>query len=323
MNTPIPLGPGREFDRVRAIAGALGPAASSLGGDCALLPDGDRTLAVSTDVSVEGVHFRREWLNAEEIGWRAAAAALSDLAAVAASPLGLLAAVTTPGAATDDELVALMRGVGAAAAAVGGLVLGGDLSRGDAWSVAVTVIGRASRPLTRVGAVPGDRVWVTGSLGAARAALAQWQRGQTPDPDARRAFAHPTPRIHAGLRLAAIGAHAMLDLSDGLAGDAGHLAAASGVALGIELERLPVAPPALAEAQRSALDPARFAAEGGEDYELLVALPSQFGEREAVELTHACGVPLTLIGEARPGAGVRFALHGRELALSGFDHFRP
>ncbi|MGH7518815.1 MAG: thiamine-phosphate kinase, partial [Gemmatimonadales bacterium] len=152
-------------------------------------------------------------------------------------------------------------------------------------------------------------------------ALEAWRRGESPPLDARRAFAHPAPRIAAGVKLAELGAHAALDLSDGLGGDARHLAAASGVALEVELERLPVAPVALAEAQRSGIDAAPFAAEGGEDYEVLVALPPLFGVRDAAELTHACGVPLTAIGVVKPGAGVRFSLHGVDVPLKGFDHF--
>ncbi|HEX2451961.1 MAG TPA: thiamine-phosphate kinase [Gemmatimonadales bacterium] len=320
MSAHLALGPGREFDRIRAIAAALGPAASSLGNDCALVA-GEGLLALSTDVSVEGVHFRREWLSGEEIGWRAAAAALSDLAASAATPIGLLAAVTLPADASEADLTAVMRGVGGAAVAAGGKVLGGDLSRGAEWSIAITVVGRTARALTRAGAKTGDRVWVTGSLGAARAALSHWVRSESPPADARQAFVRPEPRIAAGLALAGLGAHAMLDLSDGLGGDARHLAAASGIALAIELERIPVAPAALAEAQRAGLDASRFAAEGGEDYELLVALPPTFGEGDAAELTRACAVPLTMIGEVRTGSGVRYSLHGAPVELGGWDHF--
>jgi thiamine-monophosphate kinase len=292
-----------------------------LGGDCALVTATSGTLALSSDTSLEGVHFRREWLSAEEIGWRAAAAALSDLAAAAAPPLGVLAAVTVPADASEEELVALMRGVGAAAAASGGVVLGGDLTRGAAWSITVTVLGRTDHPLTRAGAVPGDRVWVTGALGASRVALEHWRRGEHPPAIARQAFARPEPRIAAGVRLAELGAHAALDLSDGLGGDAHHLAAASGVALAIELERVPVAPVAVVEAQRSGIHPAHLAAEGGDDYELLVALPPVFGERDAVELTHAVGVALTVVGEVHQGSGVSFSLHGKDVSLRGWDHF--
>jgi thiamine-monophosphate kinase len=317
----LALGPGTEFDRIRAIIAALGPAGQGLGGDCALVPAGGGTLALSTDTSVEGVHFRRDWLSPEEIGWRAAAGALSDLAAAGAAPIGLLAAVTLPTSVPGDELVSVMRGVGAAASAVGGGVLGGDLSRGPSWSITITVLGRARRAVTRAGACPGDRLWVTGTLGGARAALTCLEQGAAVPDDARQAFTHPEPRIAAGLKLAELEAHAMIDLSDGLGGDARHLAAASGVALAIEIERVPVTPGARIMAERSGMPAERFAAEGGEDYELLVALPPLFGERDAAELSHQCGVPLTLIGTVHDGAGVRFSLDRKELPLHGWDHF--
>ena len=319
--TSLPLGPGAEFDRIRAIARVLGPAAGPLGGDCAVLPEeSGSSLVLSTDVSVEEVHFRRDWLHPDEIGWRSAAAALSDLAAVGAEPLGLLAAVTVPRGSPERALTELMRGVGEAVAAVGGVVLGGDLSSGAVWAVAVTVVGRAARPMSRRGARPGDGVWVTGSLGAARAALEAWRRGAEPAADARCAFAHPVPRIPAGRWLGDHGATAMLDLSDGLAGDARHLAAASDVELRLDLDRLPLAPSVRAAAGALGVAPARFAAEGGEDYELLVTLPREFARAD--ELQAACGIPLTRIGAVAAGSGVRLELGGVELTLAGFDHFR-
>jgi thiamine-monophosphate kinase len=318
----LALGPGTEFERIRAVIAALGPLGQGIGGDCALIPESSGTLALSIDSSVEGVHFRRDWLTPEEIGWRATAGALSDLAAAGAAPVGVLAAVTLPASAPGEELVALMRGVGAAAAVVGGSVLGGDLSRGPSWSITIAVIGRAVSPVTRAGARPGDRLWVTGALGGARAALTCLEQGVPVPDDTRRAFARPEPRIAAGLKLAELGAHAMIDLSDGLGGDARHLSAASEVALAIDLERVPVAAGARIVAEQSGKPAEQFVAEGGEDYELLVALPPSFGERDAVELTHACGVAMTPVGQVRTGAGARFLLHGAELELGGFDHFR-
>ncbi len=169
-----------------------------------------------------------------------------------------------------------MQGVGAAAASVGATVSGGDLSSGPAWSIAVTVIGETSRPVTRAGARPGDALWVTGALGGSRAALEAWRRGGEPQAEARRRYAHPEPRITAGRWLAQHGARAMLDLSDGLGGDAAHLAAASGVAVDIDLALLPLADGVSQEANRLGQSPMRFAAEGGEDFELLVALPPDF-----------------------------------------------
>ncbi|HKP48435.1 MAG TPA: AIR synthase related protein, partial [Gemmatimonadales bacterium] len=141
----LALGPGAEFDRIREIIQALGPQAAGLGDDCALFPSGDTFFALSTDVSVEGIHFRLDWISLEEAGWRAAAAALSDLAAEGARPLGLLAAVTMPDSAGQGDLLQMMNGVGAAAGSVGATLSGGDLSSGGAWSIAVTVIGETSR----------------------------------------------------------------------------------------------------------------------------------------------------------------------------------
>jgi thiamine-monophosphate kinase len=319
--THTSLGEGREFDRVRAIARALGHRAVGLGDDCALLPPADGLLAVSTDVSVEAVHFRLEWMSHEEVGWRAATAALSDLAAEGATPAGLLAAVVAPESATDEQLTALMSGVGAAAESVAAPVIGGDLSSGPCWSVAVTVLGWTSRPVGRNGARPGDLLWVTGTLGGARAALTAWGRGEEPSAEARAAFVRPAPRIDAGRWLAAHGAHAMIDLSDGLGGDAPHLAAGSAVSLELTLDALPIAPGVAAEARRADIVAETFAAEGGEDYELLAALPPEFGEAERLEFERECRLPLSRIGAVGTGRGVRAHLRGTPVALSGYRHF--
>jgi thiamine-monophosphate kinase len=315
------LGPGREFDRVRRIAAALGARAAGLGDDCALLAAGGGTLAASTDVSVEGVHFRLEWLSLEEIGWRAAAAALSDLAAEGAEADAVLIALSVPAAAGDDDVVAVMSGAGAAATEAGARVAGGDLSAGSGWSLAVTALGWVADPVTRAGARAGDGLWVTGRLGAPRAALEAWRRGAVPGEDARRAFARPLPRLHAGRWLARHGARAMIDLSDGLGADAAHVAAASGVAAELELDLVPVAPVAVAEAVRLGVPPEQFAAESGEEYELLVALPAGFAVEDVRAFESVCGLTLTRVGQAGEGGGVHARLGGVPVALSGFDHF--
>ena len=309
----IPLGAGPEFDRIRAIAGRLGSRAGVLGEDCALIEMGETYLALSTDLSVEGVHFRREWLSLEEIGWRATAAALSDLAAAGAAAVGVLAALTVPAAEPPATFAALMDGAGSAVSSVGGVVLGGDLSRGPLLSLTMTVVGRTVTPAHRKGARPGDGLWVTGALGGARAALLAWENGRQPAEAARVRFAHPEPRLEQGAWLVAQGARAMLDLSDGLAADARHLAAASGVSVRIDLELVPADPSVLAEARQSGENPGAFAARGGEDYELLVAMPPGF--------TGAAPFPLTRIGQVEAGSGARFLLQGAELPLGGYDHF--
>jgi thiamine-monophosphate kinase len=316
----LALGPGPEFDRIREIARVLGAQGAGLGDDCGLVREGEEFFALSTDVSVEGVHFRSEWIGPEEVGWRATAAALSDLAAEGAEPVGLLCAVTMPARAPEGQLIRLMSGAGAAAKFAGALVLGGDLSSGPAWSMTVTVVGRTRAPVTRGGAQPGDRLWVTGALGGARAALEAWRRGETPLPGARARFARPEPRIAAGRWLARHGAHAMIDLSDGLGGDAWHLAAASRVALDIDLNSVPVPPEVHDEASRLTVPVQQFAAEGGEDYELLVALPPRFDAVDA--FVRDCGIGLTRIGTVGQGSGVRFQLGGHALELHGFNHFR-
>ena len=319
------LGAGGEFDRLRAIFAALGAAGRDLGDDCALLPVGGRTLAISIDLSLEGVHFRTAWLSFREIGWRATAAALSDLAADGAQPIGVLVSVGLPGnrrgrpvngrgrgKGRRDPAAEIMRGVGAAAESVGARVLGGDLVRSARYLVDVCVLGVPARPVRRRGARTGDGLWVTGRLGGAGLALAALRTGRRLAPALRRRFAHPAPRIAAGQWLARRGARAMIDISDGLAGDAGQLAAASGVAIAIELERVPCWP---------GVAP-RAAARSGEEYELLVAMPKSFGESDARAFRRATGLPLTRIGRCASGRGLRWTDDGRPITPPpGFDQF--
>jgi thiamine-monophosphate kinase len=309
------LGAGGEFDRLRAIFARLGPAARDLGDDCALVSVAGRTIAISIDLSLEGVHFRTDWLSFREIGWRATAAALSDLAADGAAPLGVLVSLGVPGdrqRLSGNASLEIMSGVGAAARSVGAHVLGGDLVRSPRYLVDVCALGLADRPVRRNGARPRDRLWVTGRLGGAGRALHALQAGQRLEPVLRRRFARPVARIAAGSWLSRHGARAMIDISDGLAGDARHIAAASGVTIVIELERVPCWP---------GVTP-RDALASGEEYELLVALPRAFGERDARVFSRATGLPLTRIGVCTSGRGVRITENGRRITPPpGYDHF--
>jgi len=315
--TGIPLGPGPEFDRIRAIATVLGDAATGLGDDAAVLPTGAGDyLVLSTDTSVEGTHFRREWLTPFEIGWRATAAALSDLAAMGASVVGVLVSLSLEKGRHADDPAAIMRGVGECARSLGGRVLGGDLTAARELALGITVVGRAAHPVSRAGARPGDELWVTGALGGPRAALQAFEAHRTPGAAEREAFVRPHPRIEAGQDLARLGATAMLDLSDGLAGDARHLAAASGVRLEVDLRSLPIGPGVVAAAGASGA--ALLAARGGEDYELLAAVPPGVLRRGMM----VGGVAATCIGRVVEGSGVAFLLDGRDTDLAGFDHFR-
>lgn len=316
--TAIPLGPGPEFDRIRAIAHRLGLAAGHLGDDCALVPDGPGQLMISTDASIEGVHFKRAWLTPEEIGWRATAGAVSDLAAAGARPVGVMVALALP-ADSADLAPGIMAGAGELVHECGCVILGGDLSAGPAISIVVTALGRAVRPASRKGGIPGDGLWVTGALGGSRAAVADWEAGRAVGAEARKAFARPVPRLTAGQWLAANGAHAMIDLSDGLAGDLRHLASASGVGAEVDLAKVPVHDAVSVAAAHG--PPAAFAAQGGEDYELLAAMPSAFEDADAARFAADCGIPLTRVGALTAPGPVVFR-HGEDLLdLSGFNHF--
>jgi thiamine-monophosphate kinase len=318
----VTLGPGGEFDLIRAFTQDDGPLPPEVrvgpGDDAAVLEGG---WVVSTDMSVEDVHFRRNWLSDREIGYRAAAAAVSDMAAMAATPVALLVSVAAPrGGAVDVE--AVNAGVRELGASVGATVIGGDLSRSPGLLVLdVVAFGRTAWPVQRDGAEPGDHVWVTGSLGASAAAVRILEGGDIPSDALRRAYARPQPRIEEACCLVE---HelidALIDLSDGLAGDAAHIAAASGVAITIEASRVPIAS-AVEDAfgSEQALD---FALHGGEDYELCFVTDPDVMDTEYFE--RRFGIPVTRVGTVSEGSGVWLAAPDgsrREIEHGGFDHW--
>jgi thiamine-monophosphate kinase len=308
------LGPGREFDAVRTLVARWGDLARGVGDDAAVLdvPAGER-LVVSTDSSVEDVHFRRAWLTPAEIGWRAATGALSDLAAMAARPLAVVVALTLPPSWRDD-LAALGDGLGEAVRAAGGVVAGGDLTAGRELSLTVTVLGSAAAPVGRAGARPGHALYVTGRLGGPLRALRAFERGEAPAAADRARFARPEARIAAARWLAARGASALVDVSDGLAADLAHVAAASGVRCLVDAERVP----------RVAGASAADALAGGEEYELACAAPADL---DVAGCARATGVALTCVGRvaaARGGRPAGVELRGAGGALvdlpPGHDH---
>jgi len=324
---PVPLARGPEFDLIRRfLAGGAGEGARAdvrvgPGDDCAVVAGNG--IALSTDMSVEGVHFRRDWLAPREIGWRAAAAALSDLAAVAARPIGILVSLGAPAGDAGDFAAAVMEGCREAVEYAGGTLLGGDLARSPgALVVDVTVVGEAPRPVLRSGARPGEELWVTGELGGAGACVEALLRGQAPDPAARERFARPVPRVREALWL--LGRDlptAMVDLSDGLAGDAAHLAAASGVAVLLSPETIPAHPAARGRTRRLTLERALG---GGEDYELCFTAPVGAVKPHVEAFRRAFGVPLSCVGRVGGGDGVWFVdAEGRRVSpgIGGWQHF--
>jgi thiamine-monophosphate kinase len=237
-------------------------------------------LVVTQDALVEGVHFRFDLLSWRELGARAAAVNISDLAASGADPVALFVSVGLLAETELSNVLELYAGLNER----GVPVRGGDTTRADRVVLSVTALGRSERVPGRSGARPGDLVVVTGPLGAAGAAYRGGRLSPAPD------------RVEEGKRLARV-ATAMLDLSDGIARDAGHIAERSGVRLAIELERVPLAPGA-------ELDDVGF----GEDYELLATTPV------------ALGFPV--IGRAEDGAGLALTLGGEPYGLASWDHFR-
>jgi len=237
-------------------------------------------LVVTQDAFVEGVHFRFDLVSWRELGFRAAAANISDLAASGAEPLALLVSLGAPGSIRVEDVVELYEGLNAP----GVPVRGGDTTRAAAVLLSVTALGRAERVPGRAGARPGDLVVVTGPLGAAGAAFRSGR------------LAPPPFRVEEGRRLAAV-ATAMLDVSDGLAVDAAHIARRSGCRVAIELERVPLAAGAT-------IDDLGF----GEDYELLAATPD--------------ALDFPVIGRCEEGLGVALTLHGKAFELGGWEHFR-
>jgi thiamine-monophosphate kinase len=305
-----------------------------IGDDAAVLAPPREPLVISVDASVEGVHFDLEYLSHEDVGYRAFQAAVSDIAAMGAEPVAALSALVLPRHLSQQAIEQLTAGQAEASRETGCPVVGGNVSRGRELSITTTVVGRAAQPLQRRGARPGEQLWLVGEVGMAAAGLSYLRLQRTrrarawasPSSGPARmraseaalapcidAWRRPRARLAQGRELVGR-ASSVIDVSDGLAADAQHLASASGVRLVIHRERLRAALPAalcVAQAQlrRSAL---RFALEGGEDYALLATGPSP--------LRPASAIP---IGHVEPGRGA-FLDEGDRLSSlrGGFDHLR-
>ena len=318
---PPPRRPG-EFELIALFTRALPLAGRGVvlgpGDDAAILrPEPGEDLVATVDAVVEGVHFDGRSTPAD-VGWKALAVNLSDLAAMGARPLGALVALALPPETPTATVRGVARGLGACARAYRTPVVGGNVSRADVLSLTVTVLGAVpeGRAVLRAGARPGDVVAVTGTLGDAALGLAR--RAAAPLAARQR---RPTPRVEAGLALAGL-VRAAVDVSDGLVQDLGHLCRASRVGARIGVADLPLSA-AYRRAARPLADPYAAALSGGEDYELVVAVPPANLEK-ARRAAAQVGTPLTPIGRFVRGRGVRVVgARGEPLgAPPGHDHLR-
>jgi len=320
-----------EFELLARVRERLPPDGPRLrlgsGDDAAIAVPGGAT-ATSVDAVVDGVHFRRGQASLRQIGHKALATALSDLAAMGAEAGEAYVTIGVPPDLDEDGCLELLDGMAALAAQTGTALAGGDVTRAGELFLTITVVGHADDAdafVARAGARPGDALVLTGEVGGARAGLALLEGPQLEEraPGAAAALRarqlEPYPQLCAGHILARAGATAMIDLSDGLAGDALHLAEGGGVGLRIDAERVPIAAGAI-EVLGSSGEGLLPALEGGEDYELLAAIPAGRLVKATREV-HEAEENLTAIGEVFEGEGVELRLPGGRLLRprGGFD----
>jgi thiamine-monophosphate kinase len=325
----------RLIEIIRATARKAPGVRVGIGDDCAVLePGAGSLLLATTDLLIEDIHFRRRWATPEDIGWKSLAVNLSDIAAMGGRPRWALIALACPEGVRLDEAEAFYAGVRALAAEHDVAVVGGDTTASPGgWIVNVTLLGEAARaPLMRSTANVGDVIAVTGSVGRSAAGLALLEAVSAPrglaaaaGADVTAAHLRPRPRTREGQWLAAAGGvTSMIDLSDGLATDLGHLCEESRVGARVELGRLPVDASVHAVAQALERDALAWCTGGGEDYELLLTCaPAAFG-RLAEGLASTTGTRLTAVGEMTASAGgIRYLdAAGRAVAVrGGFEHF--
>jgi thiamine-monophosphate kinase len=307
-----------EFDVIRSLSEKLPSpppeVVVAVGDDCAVLRLGEVLWVVAVDMLIEGRHFK-EWASPEDVGYKAVAVNVSDVAAMGGVPRFVLA---SGGAMEAETTLRCMEGVLRACEDFGVYPLGGDTTGADLLTVDVSILGQlAHAPVLRSGARPGDLLAVTGELGASVAGLLALENGDTGQKRLVKKHLRPEPRVGSGRAAAQLGAHAMIDISDGPASDVRHLCEMSSAGCRVDLGLLPVAGDTREYLRSSGQDPEILAATGGEDYELLIAASEKVVEALVVESE----TPVTVIGEITEEE-VLFVRDGEPVEnLSGWDHF--
>jgi len=262
------------IELVRQRAGVNRQTLIGPGDDAAQIETRDGTFVVSSDLLIEGRHFRRDWSSAEEVGRKAAAANLSDINAMGGVATALTVALGLPADLPASWVLDLAEGFEAECALVGAHVVGGDVTAADQIVIAVTAMGDAAHPVRRNGAAPGDVVAFAGELGMAGAGFAALNRGFRSPKAAVDAHRVPHPPYAAGPQAADAGATAMVDVSDGLLADVGHIALASGVVIDLETVAFTIPEAVSTVAGALGIDPIRFVLSGGDDYALVATFSS-------------------------------------------------
>ncbi len=333
-----------ELGLIRRIreGGRGAPAAGvpvGIGDDAAVLAvTPGASLLATTDLVIEDMHFRRAWATPADIGWKAIAVNLSDIAAMGGVPRWALIGLAVPGDTPAADVEAFYAGMREAAAPHGVAIVGGDTAQSPrGWFINVTLLGEhAGRPRLRSTARAGDAIALTGALGRSAAGLTVLEMGTDEArrhglPDAvidevTRAHLRPRARVAEGQWLgAARDVHAMLDCSDGLATDLGHICRESAVGARVVLDLVPIASGAAAAARALGHDSMQWATSGGEDYELLLTCDPGDVERLSTDFRRSTGTPLSVIGEIEAGNSgiVWLGADGNPVTLpAGFEHFR-
>jgi thiamine-monophosphate kinase len=319
------LGEFGAIDRIKKLLPTADNVVEGIGDDCAVVRVGAQLLLLSCDASIEGVHFDQAYMPPKEIGWKAATAALSDIAAMGGTAKFALVTLAAPSTTEETLIEALFQGIAEAATACGAVVVGGDMTSNPSGIILdISVIGEPTkdgRYLTRSGAQPGDLLAVTGHPGESAAGLHAFQRNNEA-PALQAAHCIPTARIAEGQYFAShTDVHAMLDSSDGLLQDAAHIAKASDLGLNIDSAKLPISSTLQEYARAQDVTPESYALNGGEDYELIIALAPQDAEKRIAEFNKTFDIRLNIVGTFTD-AHTKVLVDGAPTKTQGYQHFQ-